>query len=299
MVSGRRRALPCQDASVRSDSAPMTAPLHGKTIFITGASRGIGRAIALKCARDGANIVIAAKTDTPNPKLPGTIHSVAEEVREAGGQALALAVDVRDDERLSGAIKAAAEHFGGLDILVNNAGAISLTPCEFTPLKRVDLMFGVNIRASYAAAHFAIPYLKKSANAHILSLSPPIDMDPRWFRNHTAYTISKYGMTMATIGLAGELAGAGIAVNSLWPKTIIETAALKMVGGEMLGQQARTPEIMADAAYAIFSTNSRELTGQQLIDEPFLRSRGVTDFDHYAVSPGSPLLTDLFVTPDL
>ncbi len=273
-------------------------PLHGRTIFITGASRGIGRAIALRAARDGANIIIAAKSDVPNPKLPGTIHSVAKEVEDAGGQALAIALDVREDERIADALRAGAERFGGIDAVINNAGAISLTPVAFTPLKKVDLMFGVNVRAAYACAHHAIPYLKKSPNPHILSLSPPIDLDPRWFKNHTAYTISKYGMTMVTVGLSGELASAGIAVNSLWPRTIIETAALKLVGGAALGRQARTPEIMADAAYAILTTPSRELTGQQLLDEPFLRSRGVTDFDHYAVMAGAHLLTDLFVTPD-
>ena len=276
----------------------MSGPLAGRTIFITGASRGIGRAIALRCAKDGANLVIAAKTDAPNPKLAGTIHSVAAEVEAAGGHALAIQLDVREDEKIAEAMRAAVDHFGGLDAVINNAGAISLTPAAFTPLKKVDLMFGINVRAAYACAHHAIPYLKLSKNPHILSLSPPIDLDPKWFRNHTAYTISKYGMTMATIGLAAELGPVGIAVNSLWPRTIIETAALKLVGGEALGRQARTPEIMADAAYAILTTPSRELTGQQLLDEAFLRSRGVTEFEHYAVTPGVNLLTDLFVNPE-
>ncbi len=270
--------------------------LANRTLFITGASRGIGRAIALRAARDGANVVVAAKTDEPNPKLPGTIHSVAAEIEAAGGKALAIQLDVRDEERVGAAIQAAVERFGGLDVVINNAGAISLTSAEHTPMKRVDLMFQVNVRAAYACAHHAIKHLKRSSNGHILSLSPPIDLSPHWFKNHTAYTISKYGMTMATIGLAEELRAAGVAVNSLWPRTIIQTAALNLIGGSALGKQARTPEIMADAAYAVITTPSGELTGQQLLDEPFLRSRGVTSFDHYAVTPGGPILTDLFVT---
>lgn len=271
--------------------------LQGKTVFITGGSRGIGRAIALRCARDGANVVIAAKTVDPNPKLPGTIHSVAEEVRAAGGRAMPIAVDVREEEQVRQALHAAATEFGGLDVVVNNAGAISLTTASMTPMKKVDLMFGINVRAAYMCASLAIPYLEKSSNGHILNMSPPIDLNPRWLRNHTAYTISKYGMTLATLGLSAELASKGIAVNSLWPRTVIDTAALRLVGGAQLASNGRTPEIMADAAYAIVTSPSRELTGQCLIDETFLRSRGVTDFDPYLVVPGTTVLyDDLYVT---
>jgi citronellol/citronellal dehydrogenase len=269
--------------------------LASKTIFITGASRGIGRAIALRCAADGANIVIASKTSTPHKTLPGTIHSVAKEVEEAGGKALALVLDVRDDERVEATIQEAAEHFGGIDAVINNAGAINLTPAEHTPMKRVDLMFNVNVRAAYSCARAAIPWLKKSDNGHILSLSPPINLNPRWFQNHTAYTISKYGMSMVTIGLAAELAKYGISVHSLWPRTIIQTDALRLVGGMALGQQGRTPEIMADAAYTILTQDNRDRSGECLIDEDILRAHGQTNFDHYAVDPSKKLLTDLFL----
>ena len=270
--------------------------LKGKTLFITGASRGIGRDIALRCAADGANIIIAAKTKDPHPKLPGTIYSVAEEVESAGGKALPIVVDVRDDDLVDAAMKQGAETFGGIDAVVNNAGAIMLTNAQATPMKRVDLMFQVNVRGAYTCARAAIPYLKASENPHIINMSPPIDLDPKWFRNHTAYTISKYGMTMAMLGLSAELKGLGIGVNSLWPRTIIATQALRMVGGMVLEKKARTPAIMADAVHAILTTPSRELTGRQLIDEVFLREKGQTEFDHYAVDPEAGLLPDLYIT---
>ena len=270
--------------------------LSGKTIFITGASRGIGRAIALRCARDGANIIIAAKTGEPNPKLPGTIHSVAEEVEAAGGHALPIVLDVRDEVRIGYAIGDSVQRFGGIDAVINNAGAISLTSTANTPMKKFDLMVGVNVRATFAASQAALPFLQKSSNPHILNISPPIDLNPRWLNGHVAYTISKYGTTMCTIGMAAELASAGIAVNSLWPRSIIDTVALRLLGGDSLTKASRTGEIMADAAYAILTTPSRELTGQCFLDETFLRSRGVTDFDKYAISPGTPLIPDLYVS---
>jgi len=269
--------------------------LQAKTIFITGASRGIGRAIALRCAADGANIVIAAKTSEPHPKLSGTIHSVAAEVEEAGGKALPIIVDVRSDELIDSAFAQAADHFGGIDAAINNAGAIMLTGVEMTPMKRVDLMFQVNVRAAYSCARAAVPYLKKADNPHIINMSPPIDLDPRWLRNHTAYTISKYGMTMCTIGLSAELARHGIAVNSLWPRTIIDTVALRLVGGMAMAKNGRTTDIMADAIYEILTSDSREVTGNTFIDETLLRSRGVTDFEKYAVEAGNDLITDLYV----
>lgn len=254
--------------------------------------------MALRCARDGANIVIASKTSEPHPKLPGTIHSVAAEVEEAGGHALALVLDVRNEEGIAQTMATAAEKFGGIDVLINNAGAIFLGGTTSTPMKRVDLMMGVNVRGTYACAQAAIPYLKKGNNPHILNLSPPIDLDPRWLQNHVAYTISKYGMSMCTLGMASELRSQGIAVNSLWPRTIIATDALRMVGGGNLANMARTPEIMADAAYAIITTPSAELTGELLIDETILRHTGVDSFGHYSVVPGAELMTDLFVTDE-
>jgi len=270
--------------------------LQDKTIFITGASRGIGRAIALKCAEAGANIVIASKTDTPHPKLPGTIHSVAEEVTNAGGKALALVLDVRDEAGIASAMEKAASHFGGIDCLINNAGAIFLAGTAATPMKRYDLMHSVNVRGTYACSQAALPYLLKGNSPHILNLSPPIDMDPRWLEGHVAYTMSKYGMSMCTLGMSAEFAKSGIAVNSLWPRTIIATDALRMVGGTSLFKMARTPDIMADAAFEIVTTENNELTGQLLIDETFLKTRGVSDFSGYAVESGNELMTDLFVT---
>jgi len=270
--------------------------LSNKTIFISGASRGIGRAIALRCAQDGANIIIAAKTSEPHPKLPGTIHTVAAEIEEAGGKALPLIVDVRDADRIQAAAAQGAEHFGGIDALVNNAGAISLTGTAHTPMKRLDLMFSVNVRAAFACAQACLPYLAESDNAHIINMSPPIDLDPRWLQNHVAYTISKYGMTMCTIGMAAELKSKGIAVNSLWPQTIIDTAALRLVGGLQMARNGRTPEIMADAIHAILTSDSREITGNCFIDETLLRSRGVTEFEKYAVDPTQTLINDLYIS---
>ncbi|MAZ90149.1 MAG: short chain dehydrogenase [Cellvibrionaceae bacterium] len=270
--------------------------LSGKTIFITGASRGIGREIALKCARAGANIVIAAKSDEPHPKLPGTIHSVAEEVIAAGGQALANKVDVRDEDTVEAAMKQAADTFGGIDALINNAGAIRLTPAEQTPIKRFDLMQSINTRAVLLCSQVALPYLKKSANGHIINLSPPINLDLKWLKPFIPYTITKYGMSMLTLGLAEEFRDQNIAVNSLWPQTTVATAAVEFEAGADMLAGSRTPAIMADAAYEILTTDSRELTGQLLLDEDLLRERGTTDFVQYQNdSSCSDLHQDLYV----
>ena len=269
--------------------------LQGKTIFITGASRGIGREIALKCARDGANIVLAAKTAEPHAKLPGTIHSVAAEVETAGGRALALQLDVRDEEAVRGAVAKAVAQFGGIDILVNNASAIMLTGTVETPMKRFDLMFGVNVRGTFACSQACIPHLAKAPNAHILNLSPPLNMDGKWFKNHTAYTMSKYGMSMCTLGMSAELAQRGVAVNSLWPRTTIATAAIEMNFPAQVLLASRKPAIMADAAYAVFNRDSRRHTGNFYIDEAVLREEGVADFEHYALTPGARLYPDLFL----
>lgn len=270
--------------------------LKGKTLFITGASRGIGEAIALKCAADGANVVVAAKTSEPHAKLPGTIHSVAEAVEKAGGRGLALQLDVRDAERISAAMKRAADHFGGIDILVNNAGAIKLTTTDATPAKSLDLMMGVNVRATFLCSQAALPYLEKSSHAHILNLSPPISMDTKWFKNNVAYTLTKYGMSLCTLGMAAEFRDRRISVNSLWPKTAIATAAIIWLMGDDAVKNSRKPEIVADAAYDIFTTPPGEITGQHLLDEDFLRNhRGIKDFDHYACVPGNPLMPDFYV----
>lgn len=271
------------------------AGLKGRTVFITGSTRGIGRAIALRCARDGANVVITGKTAEPNPKLPGTIHSVAREVEQAGGRALALQLDVRDAEIVETAVAKTMETFGGIDVLVNNASAISLTGTLDTPLKRFDLMLGVNVRGTFGMSRACIPFLKHGRNPHILNLAPPLNMNARWFKDHTAYTISKYGMSMCTLGMSAELAPLGIAVNSLWPRTTIATAAIEVHFPPEMVKASRTPEIMADAAHAIFCRDSREATGNFYIDEDVLRAEGVKDFGGYAVSPGHPLQADLFV----
>jgi citronellol/citronellal dehydrogenase len=273
----------------------MTATLKGKTLFITGGSRGIGREIALRAARDGANVAIAAKTAEPHPKLAGTIHTVAEEIVKAGGKALPIQLDVRDDAAVVEAINRTAKEFGGLDILVNNASAINLTPTEATPAKRFDLMFGVNVRGTFLCSQAAIQHLKKSKNGHILTLSPPLGMDPKWFAGHVAYTMSKYGMSMCTLGMAEELRGDGIAVNSLWPRTTIATAAVEVHFPEAILKASRTAAIMADAAHVILTSDARANTGQFYIDEDVLKKAGVKDFDRYAVTPGVPLFKDLFL----
>ena len=269
--------------------------LAGKTLFITGASRGIGEAIALRAAAEGANIVIAAKTDRPHPKLPGTIHSVAETVERAGGKALPLKVDIRDEDAVAEAMKQAADHFGGIDILVNNASAIYLAPTPEVPMKRFDLMFGVNVRGTFVCSQAAQPYLKDAQNPHILNLSPPLNMKSKWFAPHVAYTMAKYGMSLCVLGHAEEFRDRGIAVNALWPKTVIATAALKMLGDMVDPKNCRTPAIMADAAHAIVAAPPSARTGEFLIDEDVLREAGVTDFDRYAVEPGRPLAPDLFL----
>lgn len=269
--------------------------LKNKTIFITGGSRGIGREIALRCARDGANIAIAAKTAEPNPKLEGTIFTVAKEIEEAGGKALPLQVDVRNEEQIQEAVKKTAETFGGIDILVNNASAIFIAPTLDTPMKRFDLMFGVNVRATFACSQACIPYLAKGNNPHILTLSPPLNMNPKWFKNHLAYTMSKYGMSMCTLGMSAEFAAQGIAVNSLWPKTSIATAAIKTFFPEQVYQASRTPAIVADAAYIILTSDSRATTGNFFIDEEVLASKGITDFDKYALHPGAKQFQDFFL----
>ena len=270
------------------------ADLNGKTLFVTGGSRGIGLAIALRAARDGANVVVAAKTDQPHPKLPGTIHTAAQEIEQAGGKALAVQTDIRDEDQVLRAVEATVERFGGIDILVNNASAISLTGTLETPMKRVDLMLGVNLRGTYLCSRAVIPYLKKAANPHILTLSPPLNMNPQWFKPHTAYTIAKYGMSMCVLGLAEEFRGDRIAVNALWPRTIIATAALQVIPGANPAV-GRKPEIMADAAHVILTTDSRSLTGRFLIDEEVLREAGIRDFSVYAVDPRQKPLLDLFL----
>ncbi len=275
------------------------ADLAGKTLFITGASRGIGLAIALRAARDGANVAIAAKTAEPNPKLPGTIFTAAAEIESAGGKALPLAVDVRDEAQVAAALEQTAEKFGGVDIVVNNASAIALGGSQQLDMKRFDLMHQINARGAYMTTKLAVPYLAKAANPHVLMLSPPLDMQEKWFAAHTAYSMAKFGMSMAVLGLAGELRRAGIAVNALWPRTTIATAAVNnLLGGETLMRASRKPEIMGDAAHAIFISPSSELTGRFLIDDVFLSENGVTDFDSYRVDPICALAPDFFVPND-
>jgi citronellol/citronellal dehydrogenase len=269
--------------------------LAGKTLFITGASRGIGAAIALRAARDGANIAVIAKTDRPRPKLPGTIHTSAQAIEKAGGKALALAVDIRDAEAVAKAVEQTAGHFGGIDILVNNASAIWLAGTADTPIKRFDLMLNVNLRGAFVCAQACLPWLTKAENPHILSLAPPPNLAPRWFRDHAAYTVSKYAMSLLALGMAAEFKTDGIAVNTLWPRTVIATAALAMLGGTVKPEQCRKPEIVADAAHAILTRPASECTGLHFIDEEALAEVGVTDFDGYAVKPSNELATDLFL----
>jgi len=273
--------------------------LKGKTLFITGASRGIGLAIAKRAAQDGANVAVVAKTEQPNPKLPGTIYTAAEEIAAAGGQALPIPCDIRDEAGVAAAAKRCAEHFGGIDILVNNASAISLTPTLETPMKRFDLMFGVNVRGTYCVSQACIPFLKQAAqagrNPHILNLSPPLNMNPRWFKSHVAYTMAKYGMSMCVLGMAEELRADGVAVNALWPRTVIATAALAMLPG-IDPKLCRKPEILADTACVIFNRDARKHTGHFYIDEQVLAVEGVTDLGKYAIMPdNTKFLVDLFL----
>jgi len=275
----------------------MAATLSGKTLFITGASRGIGLAIGLAAARDGANVAVAAKTADPHPKLPGTIYSAAEEIEKAGGKALPLIVDVRDEGQVRAALEKTAEAFGGLDILVNNASAISLTNSQATDMKRFDLMHQINARGTFMTSKFAVPLLEKSANPHILTLSPPLDMKEKWFKGHTAYSMAKYGMSLVVLGLAGELRGK-VAVNALWPRTTIATAAVKnLLGGDALMRASRSPDILADAARLIFLKDATTFSGNFLIDDTFLFDNGVRDFDRYRVDASVDLAPDFFV-PD-
>jgi len=269
--------------------------LNDKVIFITGASRGIGREIALRCAKEGAKIIIAAKTDQPHPKLEGTIHSVAEEVANAGGIALPVILDVREETMIQAAVAKAVEKFGRIDILVNNASAISMTPTLDTEMKRFDLIFAANVRGTFLCSQACIPHMKKAENPHILNLSPPLNMQAKWFKNHLAYTMSKYGMSMCTLGMADEFKSARIAVNSLWPKTTIATAAIAFNFPKEILSASRKPSIMADAAYEIFKRDSRNTTGNFFIDEEILRESGVTDFNQYALDSSVPLFNDLFV----
>jgi citronellol/citronellal dehydrogenase len=274
--------------------------LRDKVVLITGSSRGIGREIALRCARDGAKVVITGKTVAPHAKLPGTIHSVADEVAQAGGQALAIQLDVRDEQAIQAAVAQTVAHFGGLDVLVNNASAISLTGTLETPAKKLDLLWDVNMRATFLVSQACIPHLMRADNPHILTLSPPLNLDAKWFAPHLAYTMSKFGMSLCTLGLAREFAadgkgGKGIAVNCLWPRTTIATAAIAFNFPEAVLLASRKPAIMADAAYTILTRDSRDSSGSFFIDEDVLRVAGVTDFEQYAVSPGTPLFSDLFL----
>jgi len=269
--------------------------LKGKTLFITGASRGIGLAIAKRAARDGANVVIAAKTAEPHPRLPGTIFTAAEEIEREGGKALPLMVDIRFEEQLRDGVRQAVERFGGIDILVNNASAISLTGTLETPMKKFDLMFGVNVRGTYATTQACLPALLEAKNPHVLMLSPPLNMKPKWFQNHVAYTMAKYGMSMCVLGMAEEFREKGVAFNALWPRTVIATAAINMIGGQEMMEASRTVDIMADAAHAILTRDSRSCTGNFFIDEDVLRESGVTDFARYLVKPGTEPLPDFFL----
>ena len=272
------------------------ATLERKTLFITGASRGIGKAIALRAARDGANVVIAAKTSEPNPKLPGTIYSAAAEIEEAGGRALPCVVDVRFESQIQAAVDMAVATFGGIDVLVNNASAISLIGTLATPMKRFDLMHQINTRGTFACSQACLPHLAKASNPHILNLSPPLDLRPEWFAPHVAYSLAKFGMSLCVLGMAAEFRSLGVAVNALWPRTVIATAAVKnLLGGDATLRGSRSPEIVADAAHVVLTRPSRECTGNYFLDEDLLRSEGVTDFAKYQSAPGAELLTDLFV----
>jgi len=293
--SGWVRGLKRRNLAVRRNMTLMST-LAGKTLFITGASRGIGKAIALRAARDGANVVVGAKTVRPHPKLEGTIHTAAAEIESAGGNALPCVLDVRQEETVDAAVAAAAERFGGIDILVNNASAIFLADTARTPMKRFDLMHQVNVRGTFICSQKALPYLEKSENPHILNISPPPSLDPRWYAAHVAYTMSKMGMSLCVLGMSPELAPKGIAVNALWPRTTIATAAIQNVlGGDALMRKSRTPDIMADAAHAILVRPSRECTGKFFVDDEVLAETGVTDLSGYAVDPDAELQPDFFI----
>jgi citronellol/citronellal dehydrogenase len=270
--------------------------LKGKTLFITGASRGIGLAIALRAARDGANIAIVAKTAEPQPKLPGTVFTAAKEIEAAGGKALPCVVDIRDENAVAEAVKQTVATFGGIDILVNNASAINLSGTEALPMKRYDLMHSINTRGTFVCSQACIPHLKKAANPHVLMLSPPLNMETRWFAPHVGYTMAKFGMSMCVLGMAGEFKSAGIAFNALWPRTVIATAAVQnLLGGDATIRGSRKPEIMADAAYEIFQRPSREATGNFYIDDEVLAAAGKTDLSEYQMTPGAQLIPDFFV----
>jgi len=274
--------------------------LRGKTLFITGASRGIGLAIAVRAARDGANIAVAAKTAEPHPKLAGTIHTAAAEIERAGGRALPLVVDVRDEANVAAAVRQCAEIFGGIDICINNASAINLGSTEQIDMRRYDLIQQINTRGTFVTTRACVPYLKRAANPHVLTLSPPLDLKPRWFAPHLAYSLSKYGMSLCMLGMAEEYRAAGIACNALWPRTTIATAAVEFaLGGPAMMRRSRKPEIVADAAHVILTRPARECTGRFLIDDSVLYEAGVRDFSAYSVEPGGPLLADLFVAPEL
>lgn len=273
----------------------MGSSLAGKTLLITGASRGIGKAIALKAARDGANIAVAAKTARKHPVLPGTIHSAVEEIEDAGGRGLAIRMDVRHEESVAGAVENTVQHFGRLDILVNNASAIMLSGTLDLPIRRYDLMFNTNVRGTYLMSRACIPHLLKSDNPHVLNLAPPLNMNPQWFRDHVAYTMAKYGMSMCVLGMSEEFRDEGIAFNALWPRTVIATAALNMLAGVVSPENCRTEEIMADAAHAVLCQDARLCSGNFYLDEDVLRGTGVKDFSKYSVEPGAALMKDLFL----
>jgi citronellol/citronellal dehydrogenase len=272
--------------------------LKGKTMFVSGGSRGIGLAIAIRAAQDGANVIIAAKTAEPHPRLPGTIYTAAEQIEQAGGQALPIVCDIRDEQQVESAVAAGAEAFGGIDICVNNASAISLTPTLNTSMKRYDLMHQINTRGTFLVSKTCIPYLLKSDNPHILNLSAPLNMEEKWFAPHVAYTMAKFGMSMCVLGMAGEFREQGIAVNALWPRTVIATAAVQnLLGGDDMVKRSRKPEIMADAAHVILTRPSREFSGNFCVDDEVLESAGVTDLSHYAVDPTVDPIPDFFVDP--